>query len=138
MDAAGARDRVAAAQVARLATVGADGIPHLVPVTFAQQEDHIVIAVDHKPKKSVNLRRLRNIAENPHVCILVDHYADDWTQLWWARADGIATIHENDERSDEALALLVAKYDQYREHIPEGPIIDIGVTRWTGWSYTAE
>ncbi|GAA3437308.1 hypothetical protein GCM10018954_069220 [Kutzneria kofuensis] len=79
-------DRFARARVARLATAGADGRPHLVPVTFAVHDDTVVIAVDHKPKTTTNLRRLRNIRENGQVSLLVDHYDEDWRQLWWVRS----------------------------------------------------
>ena len=72
-----------AARVARLATVSATGQPHLVPVTFAVDGDMIYTAVDHKPKTTTRLRRLANIAANPQVTLLADHYADDWDQLWW-------------------------------------------------------
>ena len=73
-----ARGRLAGAQVARLATAGADGQPYLVPVTFAVDDDLIYITVDHKPKTTTKLKRLRNIRENPRVALLADHYADDW------------------------------------------------------------
>ena len=94
MDAAEARRRFAAARVARLATADADGRPHLVPVVFAVDGDRVWSAVDDvKPKATMRLRRLRNIAANPAVALLADHYDDeDWTALWWARADGAAQL----------------------------------------------
>ncbi|MGQ4517158.1 TIGR03668 family PPOX class F420-dependent oxidoreductase [Streptomyces sp. DW26H14] len=88
--------RLGAARVLRLATVGPDGTPHLVPATFAwyagPAAGRIAIAVDHKPKRHQNLRRLRNIEARPGVCALVDEYSDDWTRLWWVRADGTARV----------------------------------------------
>ena len=72
-----ARVRFAGARVARLATTGSDGQPHLVPITFAVDGDLICTAVDYKPKTTPNLRRLRNIQQNPRVALLADHYADD-------------------------------------------------------------
>lgn len=139
MDQTRARRLLADARVARLATVSGDGIPHLVPVTFAVDEDKIVIAIDHKPKTTMNLRRLRNIRENPSVCVLADVYDDDWTQLWWARADGQAVIVEEAEEGETrqvALDLLARKYGQYREQAPDAPMIIITVTRWSGWAYS--
>jgi PPOX class probable F420-dependent enzyme len=127
-----ARARLAAARVARLATVGADGQPHLVPVTFAADGNRVYTAVDHKPKTTGNLRRLRNIQENPLVALLADHYADDWDELWWVRADGAAHILDNGER---ALDLLVRKYQQYQQQRPEGPVIMIEIERWSGWTW---
>src|SRR6476661_8014200 len=83
--------------VAMLATVGANGAPHLVPVVFAVHDGIVYTAVDAKRKTTQRLRRLTNIEGNPQVSLLVDHYDDDWTQLWWVRADGIATVHYSGE-----------------------------------------
>ena len=126
-----ARQRFASVSVARLATVGPDGRPHLVPVTFAVQGDRIYTAVDHKPKRTMNLRRLRNIAANPHVAVLADHYDDDWQRLWWVRAEGVARVVERDA---EGVRLLGLRYRQYRANPPRGPVIVISVNRWAGWS----
>lgn len=133
------RARFAASPVARLATVGADGLPHLVPLCFALLGDRIVTAIDHKPKRTSRLRRLANIAANPAVCLLVDAYdAADWTALWWARADGTAHVVEaGDPAAAEAINALVGRYPQYRATRPEGPVIDIVVGRWSGWSAAA-
>jgi len=134
LEVAEARRRFAAARVARLATVGADGRPHLVPVTFAVAGDVIVTAVDHKPKRTTALRRLANIAANPRVSLLVDEYSEDWTSLWWVRADGPARVVEAGPDRATAAARLVAKYDQYRARPPAGPAIVIEVRRWRGWA----
>lgn len=133
LDPAEARARFVAARVARLATVSADGQPHLVPVTFAVSGDEIVFAVDHKPKSTHALRRLANIAANPAVTFLADAYDEDWTRLWWARADGTATVEE-----PGPVPLLVAKYPQYAERPPEGPVVRTRVTRWSGWAGTGQ
>jgi PPOX class probable F420-dependent enzyme len=131
-----ARERLAMARVARLATVGADGRPHVVPFTFAAADDRIVHAVDHKPKRTADLRRLRNIRENPHVSVLVDHYDDEeWERLWWVRADGEARVIEDEGERAEPVRLLREKYRQYRERPPAGPVIEVRVTRWSGWAY---
>jgi PPOX class probable F420-dependent enzyme len=131
-----ARERLAMARVARLATAGADGRPHIVPFTFVAVEDRILHAVDHKPKRTADLRRLRNIRENPRVSVLVDRYDDEeWDRLWWVRADGEARVIEDDEGRAEPVRLLGEKYLQYREHVPEGPVVEIRVTRWSGWTY---
>jgi PPOX class probable F420-dependent enzyme len=132
MDADEARRRFTAARVARLATAGADGRPHLVPVCFAVDGDTIYSAVDEiKPKATMRLRRLANVAENPSVSLLVDHYDDDWSALWWVRADGRARVLE---AAPDAVALLVARYSQYRDAPPGGPVLSVDVERWTGWS----
>ncbi|MEU1824635.1 TIGR03668 family PPOX class F420-dependent oxidoreductase [Streptomyces abikoensis] len=129
------RARFAASPVARLATAGASGAPHLVPVTFALDGDTLYFAIDHKPKSTQNLRRLRNIKENPQVSALVDHYADDWHALWWARADGHARIRTDPEHRETAIALLQAKYPQYVDHPPEGPVVAMEIDRWSGWAF---
>ena len=96
--------------------------------------DFIYSAVDAKPKSSTDLRRLRNIRANPRVAVLADHYEDDWGRLWWARADGQAAILDDPAEMAPALALLAARYPQYRDQPPGGPVISILVTRWTGWA----
>jgi PPOX class probable F420-dependent enzyme len=140
-----ARRRFTAARVARLATVDADGRPHLVPVVFAEQStDGIVTAVDHKPKTTIRLKRLRNIAGRPSVCLLADLYDEDWDRLWWVRADGEARVIAPDapDAPDRAaytaaLVLLRDKYPQYRDHPPAGPVIAVTVLHWTGWRSAA-
>jgi PPOX class probable F420-dependent enzyme len=130
-----ARDRLATARVARLATVDGQGQPHLVPVTFAVLGERIVIAVDHKPKRTTDLRRLRNIRANPRVAVLADHYEEAWDRLWWARADGTARILGDGGERAEALRRLEERYPQYRERPPGGPVIAVDVSRWSGWTY---
>ena len=129
-----ARARLAAARVARLATAGRDGQPHLVPITFAVDGDRICTAVDHKPKTTPNLRRLRNITENPRVALLADHYAEDWAALWWVRVDGRATILTEGRALEHHLDALAERYEQYRHARPAGPVIVIEAERWTGWA----
>ncbi len=137
-----ATQRFAAARVARLATADADGRPHLVPIVFALLGDVAWSAVDDKPKSTRALRRLANIRSNPRVSLLVDHYSDDWSQLWWVRLDGLARVVDLDvpqeRESDEALqgmTALTEKYEQYRPDPPSGPLVRITATRWASWSH---
>ncbi|MFJ9559043.1 TIGR03668 family PPOX class F420-dependent oxidoreductase [Streptomyces fuscichromogenes] len=126
-----ARRRFAAARVARLATVDADGRPHLVPVVFAcRGPDGIVTAVDHKPKTTPRLKRLRNIAARPAVCLLADAYDENWDRLWWVRADGEARVVPADAA---VVGPLCEKYPQYRERPPDAAVVLVTVSRWTGW-----
>ncbi len=129
-----ARARLGAARVARLATAGGDGQPHLVPVTFVVDGDLIYTAVDHKPKTTPNLRRLHNIRENPRVAVLADHYSEDWSSLWWVRVDGRASILEDSGAMQHQLDMLAERYEQYRHARPAGPLIVIEAERWTGWA----
>lgn len=130
-----ARARFSAARVARLATADAAGMPHLVPVTFALVGDVAVIAVDHKPKRTHDLKRLQNIRANPRVALLVDRYDDDWEHLWWVRADAVARVIEGTAGRAAPVAKLRDKYQQYQGTPPAGPVIEAAVTRWVGWSF---
>jgi PPOX class probable F420-dependent enzyme len=129
-----ARELFASAAVARLATVGADGAPHLVPVCFAVVADVVYSAVDDKPKATTDLTRLANIAAEPRVALLADHYDDDWTRLWWVRVDGDARVIAAADERARALAALAAAYPQYVRSPPQGPVIGIAAGRWSGWS----
>ncbi len=135
MDIENARVRVAAAPVVRLATVRANGQPHLVPICFALDGDTLYTAVDHKPKRSRALQRLANIEANPCVSVLADHYDADWSTLWWVRADGNArVVAVGSPEHTRAVALLGARYPQYRDAPQLGPAILIELARFTGWS----
>jgi len=128
----------ATATVARLATVGSDGHPHLVPITFAMLDERtLVTAVDHKPKRTSALKRLANIEAESRVSVLVDHYEDDWERLWWVRADGLARVEGGRTSKSAALArALAARYPQYRARPPAGPFILVEIQRFSGWSAT--
>jgi len=127
--------RFATARVARLATVGPDGAPHLVAITFALVGATIVHAVDHKPKRTRALQRLANIAAHPAVSVLADHYEDDWGALWWVRADGRARIVQADTaEGTAAVDALAARYAPYRQTPPAGPVVVVDVERWSGWA----
>src|SRR6202453_1204123 len=121
--------------VARLATITPDSTPHLVPVVFAVDgesqdcRDVVYTAVDAKPKTTQRLRRLANIAANEQVSLLVDHYADDWTQLWGGGVDGVATIHAEGSAMHTGYELLRAKSPQYQSVSLIGPVIAVTVRR---------
>ena len=124
-----------AARVGRLATTGASGQPLVVPVCFAVRDDRIYSAVDAKPKRTRELRRLRNVRENPRVALVVDDYDENWTRLRWVIVEGTARIVEGDERAG-ALAALVEKYPQYTAMNLEtqaGDVLGIGPARVLAW-----
>jgi PPOX class probable F420-dependent enzyme len=131
VDEAEARALLAAARVGRLATVAADGRPRVVPFCFVVDGDTLHSAVDHKPKTTTRLRRLDDIAGHPDVTVLVDHYDDDWSQLWWVRVRGRAVVVDE---AEPARRLLAAKYAQYRERPPSGPFIRVELQEWRWWS----
>jgi PPOX class probable F420-dependent enzyme len=134
MESGEARRRLAGAKIARLATVGDDGRPHIVPFVFAIDGDALYFAVDAKPKISSKLKRLQNIAANPAVSILADHYEDDWTKLWWVRADGTAHVVTDAAEAQRAIDLLARRYRQYRKARPAGPVVAINIDHLAGWS----
>lgn len=133
MDRSEALARLAKAQVAYLATVRPDGSPHVVPIVIAVVDGNVVTAVDHKPKTTPDLQRLKNIEFNSSVSVLVDHYDENWEQLWWVRVDGPANVHHHGEMYEQGIAALVDKYPQYRERHPDGPLIAISQDRVVGW-----
>ena len=125
--------RFAHARVAHLATVREEGGPHIVPFVFELQGDTIYAIVDDKPKRTKNVMRLANIRSNPRVSVLVDHYDENWSKLWWVRADGEARVVEEGEDRDRVVSILTDKYEQYAEQPPTGPAIVIIVSEWRHW-----
>lgn len=132
MTAAEARRRFAAARIARLATLGADRRPHLVPIVFALAGDTVYSVVDGKPKRTVELARLRNVSSQPRASVLVDHYEEDWDALWWVRGDGLARVLDRaDAEAESAVRALVERYPQQRA---TGAVLALDVERWSGWA----
>lgn len=107
-----------------------DGSPRLVPICFVLDGDTLYTAVDEKPKRTRRLARLADIERDPRVEILIDHYDEDWSKLWWVRLRGRARVVDRDER---ALELLQAKYEQYRERPPSGPVIVVRIESRRVW-----
>ena len=131
-----ARDQLTSAQVAVLASVRPDGRAHAVPIVFAVDGDYLYTAVDHKPKSTIRLARLENIAANPQVSILAQHYNDDWEQLWWVRVDGEAAVLKSPVQRQRAVDLLIAKYPQYQNQSLSGEVIGVRIDRLTSWAAT--
>ena len=123
----------AQAPVATLATVGPDGAPHLVPVVFAVHADVVYTAVDAKRKSTATAAPAGEHRGQSAVSLLVDHYTDDWTQLWWVRADGVASVHHSGEEMAAGYALLRGKYVQYQRIALDGPVVTVTVQRWSSW-----
>jgi PPOX class probable F420-dependent enzyme len=125
--------RLVQARVARLATTDPDGRPHLVPIVFALDGDTVYSAVDRKPKRSRTLRRIENARARPDVTVLVDHYEDDWSRLWWIRLRGRARVLDYGDEREHALALLAQKYPQYGVEPPDGAVVAVDVTEVREW-----
>ena len=123
-------------RVGRLATADAGGRPLVVPVCYAFDGRRVWSAVDAKPKRTRNLRRLRNIAENPRVSLLVDRWDEDWRHLAWVIVEGRAQVLETGADRARAVELLLAKYPQYRAlRLTEtaGPVIAVAPERVLHW-----
>ena len=158
--------RLSAAPVGHLSTVSREGFPHVIPVCFAldlkEDSSAIYIALDQKPKRAslTRLRRVRNILENPRVALVIDHYDEDWTQLWYILLTGTAQLlnreppaphpepvegpelteaaHPELVEGRRAIHLLRQKYPQYRHmDIDDNPVIRITPQRAVAWSCTA-
>ena len=136
MQSAELRRRFASSAVARLATVRPDGAPHVVPLVFALVDSTVYSAVDAKPKRTSALQRLANVRVEPRCALLVDHYEDDWSRLWWVRADGTAAVVDQPPAAHPGLAALAERHPQYREQPPAGPLLVVTVQQWSGWSST--
>ena len=128
------RSLAASARVATLATLRTDGTPHLVPCVFVVSGDVLYTAVDRKPKRVRELQRLRNIERDPRVALLMQHWDEDWTRLWWARVDGVARVTTVADELATARRLLLDKYPQYRDATELDPVIAVDVQRWRVWS----
>jgi len=121
-------------RVAHLATADAAGRPQVVPVCFAYLDRRIYVAIDEKPKRSLRLKRLRNIEENPQVSLVFDRYDEDWSRLGWVMIYGTATIIEGGLEHELAVAVLHERYEQYRSMTLKGrPVISVTVERVSSW-----
>jgi PPOX class probable F420-dependent enzyme len=136
MDRTEALRRLGEARVGHLATADSEATPHVVPFVFALEGETLYWAVDQKPKRSKDLKRLANIRQNPRVEVVVDSYDEDWTKLWWVRASGRARILDPGEEQGRALFLLSERYGQYLTAPPDGPVVAIDLDRISGWEAT--
>ncbi len=127
-------DALDRARVARLGTVDPDGAVRLVPICFVMVDGWLASAVDHKPKRSGQLRRLDDMERAGQATVLVDHYDDDWSLLWWVRLRGRAVVHRAGEaEAIVAVHALAAKYPQYTERPPSGAVYRIAPDEVRWW-----
>ena len=124
-------------RVARLATTDGAGQPHAIPVCYACDGIAFYIALDAKPKQVApqQLKRVRNILENPRVALVIDRYSDDWSNLAYLLVRGTATLlPPGDEEHSRAVVLLRDRYPQYHAMpIDEQPVIAIHPTSVVSW-----
>jgi PPOX class probable F420-dependent enzyme len=126
------------ARVAHLATADAGGQPHVVPITFAVLDGRLYSALDAKPKRVAGrqLRRVRNIRENPRVSVVVDHYSEDWSRLGYVLLVGTARLLESGAEADAARAALRARYPPYAanpRHLANALLIVVEPARVVRW-----
>lgn len=131
------RRYVASARVGRLATVDAEDRPHAVPICYALVGERIVSPLDEKPQsvEATDLRRVRNIRQNPRVTLVVDHYTEQWESLGWVQVRGrAAVVSPNEPGHSEAVSALRTKYDQYESHaLRRRPLIRIEPGQIRSW-----
>jgi PPOX class probable F420-dependent enzyme len=128
------------ARVGRLATADADGRPLVVPICFAVDEDALYSAVDDKPKRTRDLRRLRNVQENPRVSLVVDAWDEDWSRLCWVIVEATADVLTSGAEFRRAIDLLRDKYPQYRKMNlarDSGAVLRFRVDRILAWRAAA-
>ena len=127
-------------RIAHLATADRGAVPHVVPVCFAVSEHTLYVTIDEKPKRrpATALKRLRNIAENPAVAVIVDRYDEDWTRLGWVMLRGRAEILREGREHRDAQALLRSRYSQLGAmQIATYPVIAVRIERTTSWGNLA-
>lgn len=124
-------------RVAHLATANAKGMPHVVPICYAFDGKRVFMALDRKPKRAKlkSLRRVKNILENPNVCLVIDDYNEDWQRLGFVMINGKARLLEDGPRQAKAVEMLNRKYPQYAAMGIEGcPVVEILVDKVVAWS----
>jgi PPOX class probable F420-dependent enzyme len=127
-----ANDFLTTARVARLGLLDEEGAPRVLPVTFAVADGRIWSVIDRKPKRTAEPARLRFLRRDQRAALTVDRYSDDWEQLAWVQALGRVEILEVGEGA-VGLAALTAKYEQYREEAPPGPLLALRPERYLWW-----
>jgi PPOX class probable F420-dependent enzyme len=123
-------------RIAHLATADRGAVPHVVPVCFAVSAETLYITIDEKPKRhpATALKRLKNIAENPAVAVVVDRYDEDWTRLGWVMLRGRAEILREGQEHQDAQDLLRARYPQLAAmQIATYPVIAVRIERTRSW-----
>jgi len=117
------------ARVARLALLDEEDLPRVLPITFAVFEGAVWSAIDQKPKRSASPARVRRLRRRPSAALLVDFYDDDWSRLAWVELRGEVSV----EPLGPAVGALAAKYPQYVDAPPPGPLLRLAVGRVTTW-----
>jgi PPOX class probable F420-dependent enzyme len=131
------RRKVAEARAVRVGTIDEQGRVHLVPVTFVVDVGTWYSPSDAGPRPA---KRMRNLRADPRVTILIDSYAEDWSQVWWVRLRGHGRVVGSWSEHEHARDLLNEKYPQFAGAPSEegaGPVMAVDVEEWSGWAYSA-
>jgi PPOX class probable F420-dependent enzyme len=132
----GVRSFIDSVPVGRLATVGSNGAPHVVPICYALDAAVLYTPIDEKPKREGRLRRLHNIEANPRVQVLIDRYDDDWSLLRYVQLRGQSELLEAGSEHARAIGLLRARYEQYRSmDLEHRPVIAVRIERVVEWRF---
>ncbi len=127
-----ARDLLAAERVARLAFLDGDGLPRVLPVTFAVADGAVWSAIDEKPKRAPEPARVRWLRARPEAALCVDVYSDDWSALAWVQLLGRVSVLAAED-GPAGMAALRERYEQYAERPPPGPLLRLDVARALNW-----
>jgi PPOX class probable F420-dependent enzyme len=128
---------IRSARIAHLATADRNGQPHVIPICFVFDGKYFYSPIDEKPKRvaAAKLKRLKNIAENSNVAVIIDHYEENWRKLAYVLVSGKARVLLRGANHRKAVRLLRRKYPQYRSMaIDQRPLIVIRPKRMTGWA----
>ena len=123
-------------RIGHLGTVDSDGYPHVVPICFAVTNQRVYSVIDEKPKRVAGrqLKRIRNILDNPHVCLTIDEYSDDWSRLGFVMVHGIAEVIYSGQEHEIAASILRQRYIQYKDmDMKERPVLVIQPERIVTW-----
>ena len=126
-------DFVAGERVSRVATAGASGVPHLVPVCHVLAGGKVYFA------SGDDGRKVKNIVENPRVTLTVDLYSDHWGTLKGVMIQGRARLIERGSRFRRIRDRLYRKYPQYPREAALSPsdsvVIELTPTRVFSWGF---
>ena len=119
-------------RIGHLATADVSGIPSVVPVCFALENDTLYTALDDKPKRTRRPRRVRDLEANPHVAFIADRYDEEWSRLGWVMIRGEAHTLESSKEFESGCELLRRRYPQYAT-MTLSPLVVIRILAVRSW-----
>jgi hypothetical protein len=119
-----------------LCTLHPERGPDPQPVVYAMtDDDHVGVPIDRvKPKASTHLKREDNLAADPRGTLLIEHWeSEDWSRLWWVRADLRHVPDPPRPLIDDLAARLARTVRQYADQ-PFHRVLVCRVVAVTGWA----